>query len=328
MSTKTMIEAIREGMAEEMRRDERVIVMGEDVGVGGGVFGATQGLHAEFGELRVIDTPLSESSIVGVAIGAAFNDLRPIAEMQFADFIFPAMNQIVSEAARIRYRSNGDFNCPIVIRAPYGGGVHGALYHSQSVEAIFHHVPGLKIVAPATPYDAKGLLKAAIRDPDPVMFFEHKRTYRLVKGEVPAEDYALPIGRAGVKREGTDLTVISYGLVLHTVLDVAEALADEEGLSVEVVDLMTIKPLDKETILASVRKTGKALVVHEDNLTGGVGAEVAAIIAAEAFEWLDGPVRRLCAPDVPAMGFASTLEHAFMPDVPQVRDAIMSLAAY
>ncbi len=328
MSTKTMIEAIREGMAEEMRRDERVIVMGEDVGVGGGVFGATQGLHAEFGELRVIDTPLSESSIVGVAIGAAFNDLRPIAEMQFADFIFPAMNQIVSEAARIRYRSNGDFNCPIVIRAPYGGGVHGALYHSQSVEAIFHHVPGLKIVAPATPYDAKGLLKAAIRDPDPVMFFEHKRTYRLVKGEVPAEDYALPIGRAGVKREGTDLTVISYGLVLHTVLDVAEALANEEGLLVEVVDLMTIKPLDKETILASVRKTGKALVVHEDNLTGGVGAEVAAIIAAEAFEWLDGPVRRLCAPDVPAMGFASTLEHAFMPDVPQVRDAIMSLAAY
>ncbi len=328
MSTKTMIEAIREGMAEEMRRDERVIVMGEDVGVGGGVFGATQGLHAEFGEARVIDTPLSESSIVGVAIGAAFNEMRPIAEMQFADFIFPAMNQIVSEAARIRYRSNGDFNCPIVIRAPYGGGVHGALYHSQSVEAIFHHVPGLKIVAPATPYDAKGLLKAAIRDPDPVMFFEHKRTYRLVKGEVPAEDYALPIGRAGVKRAGTDLTVISYGLVLHTVLDVAEALADEEGLSVEVVDLMTIKPLDKETILASVRKTGKALVVHEDNLTGGVGAEVAAIIAAEAFEWLDGPVRRLCAPDVPAMGFASTLEHAFMPDVPQVRDAIMGLAAY
>jgi len=328
MSTKTMIEAIREGMAEEMRRDERVIVMGEDVGVGGGVFGATQGLHAEFGESRVIDTPLSESSIVGVAIGAAFNDMRPIAEMQFADFIFPAMNQIVSEAARIRYRSNGDFNCPIVIRAPYGGGVHGALYHSQSVEAIFHHVPGLKIVAPATPYDAKGLLKAAIRDPDPVMFFEHKRTYRLVKGEVPAEDYALPIGQAQVKREGTDLTVISYGLVLHTVLDVAEALADEEGLSVEVVDLMTIKPLDKETILASVRKTGKALVVHEDNLTGGVGAEVAAIIGSEAFEWLDGPVRRLCAPDVPAMGFASTLEHAFMPDVPQVRDAIMSLAAY
>ncbi len=328
MSTKTMIEAIREGMAEEMRRDERVIVMGEDVGVGGGVFGATQGLHAEFGELRVIDTPLSESSIVGVAIGAAFNDMRPIAEMQFADFIFPAMNQIVSEAARIRYRSNGDFNCPIVIRAPYGGGVHGALYHSQSVEAIFHHVPGLKIVAPATPYDAKGLLKAAIRDPDPVMFFEHKRTYRLVKGEVPAEDYALPIGQAQVKREGMDLTVISYGLVLHTVLDVAEALADEEGLSVEVVDLMTIKPLDKETILASVRKTGKALVVHEDNLTGGVGAEVAAIIASEAFEWLDGPVRRLCAPDVPAMGFASTLEHAFMPDVPQVRDAIVGLAAY
>jgi len=321
MPTKTMLEAIREGMAEEMRADERVIVMGEDVGVAGGVFGATQGLHAEFGDLRVIDTPLSESSIVGVAIGAGFNDMRPIAEMQFADFIFPAMNQIVSEAARIRYRSNGDFNCPIVVRAPYGGGVHGAL------EGIFHHVPGLKIVAPATPYDAKGLLKAAIRDPDPVMFFEHKRTYRLIKGEVPEEDYALPIGQAEIKRAGSDLTVISYGLVLHTVLEAAEALA-EEGIDVEVVDLRTIKPLDKDTILASVRKTSKALVVHEDNLTGGVGAEVAAIIAAEAFEQLDGPVRRLCGPDVPAMGFASTIEHAFLPDVERVRQAIADLAAY
>jgi len=323
-----MLEAIREGMAEEMRRDGRVIVLGEDVGVAGGVFGATIGLHAEFGEERVIDTPLSESSIVGVAIGAAFNDMRPIAEMQFADFIFPAMNQIVSEAARIRYRSNGDFSCPIVIRAPYGGGVHGALYHSQSVEAIFHHVPGLKIVAPATPYDAKGLLKAAIRDPDPVMFFEHKRTYRLIKGEVPEGDYAVPIGQAEVKREGRDLTVISYGLMLHTVLEAAEALADDEDISVEVVDLRTIKPLDKKTILASVRKTGKVLIVHEDNLTGGIGAEVGSIIAEEAFDALDGPVRRLCAPDVPAMGFASTLEHAFMPDVAQVRAAILALAAY
>src|SRR5690242_10774406 len=285
-----MIEAIREGMAEEMRSDERVIVMGEDVGAGGGVFGATQGLHAEFGDLRVIDTPLSESSIVGVAIGAAFNEIRPIAEIQFADFIFPAMNQIVSEAARIRYRSNGDFGCPIVVRAPYGGGVHGALYHSQSVEGIFHHVPGLKIVAPSTPYDAKGLLKAAIRDPDPVLFFEHKRTYRLIKGEVPEEDYALPIGRAQVKRPGADLTVISYGLVLHTVLEAAEALA-EDGTDVEVIDLRSIKPLDQETILTSVCKTSKALIVHEDNLTGGVGAEVAALIAAEAFESLDGPVR-------------------------------------
>ncbi len=328
MPMKTMIEAICEGMAEEMRRDEGVILMGEDVGAGGGVFGATQGLHAEFGDLRVIDTPLSESSIVGVAIGAAFNDMRPIAEMQFADFIFPAMNQIVSEAARIRYRSNGDFSCPIVVRAPYGGGVHGALYHSQSVEAMFHHVPGLKIVAPATPYDAKGLLKAAIRDPDPVMFFEHKRTYRLVKGEVPEGDYALPIGQAEVKRAGSDLTVISYGLVLHTVLEAAEALAEEEGIDVEVVDLRTIKPLDKETILASVRKTSKALVVHEDNLTGGVGAEVAALIAEEAFDALDGPVRRLCGPDVPAMGFAGTLEHAYLPDVGRVRQAIAELAAY
>jgi 2-oxoisovalerate dehydrogenase E1 component beta subunit len=237
------------------------------------------------------------------------------------------MNQIVSEAARIRYRSNGDFGCPIVVRAPYGGGVHGALYHSQSVEGIFHHVPGLKIVAPSTPYDAKGLLKAAIRDPDPVLFFEHKRTYRLIKGEVPEEDYTLPIGRAQVKRPGTDLTVISYGLVLHTVLEAAEALA-EDGIDVEVIDLRSIKPLDKETILASVCKTSKALIVHEDNLTGGVGAEVAALIAAEAFESLDGPVRRLCGPDVPAMGFATTLEHAFLPDVERVRQAIADLAAY
>ena len=323
-----MIEAIREGMAEEMRRDERVIVLGEDVGAGGGVFGATQGLHAEFGDLRVIDAPLAESSIVGVAIGAAFNDTRPIAEIQFADFIFPAMNQIVSEAARIRYRSNGDFGCPIVIRAPYGGGVHGALYHSQSVEGLFHHVPGLKIVAPSTPYDAKGLLLSAIRDPDPVMFFEHKRAYRLVKGEVPAEEYTLPIGRAQVKRPGSDLTVISYGLALHTVLEAADALAADDGIDVEVLDLVTIKPLDVETILASVRKTSKALVVHEDNLTGGVGAEVAALIADGAFEALDGPVRRLCGPDAPAMGFASSLEQAFLLDAARVRQAIADLAAY
>ena len=327
MATKTMIEAIREAMAEEMRRDERVIVLGEDVGVAGGVFGATQGLYSEFGALRVLDTPLAESSIVGVAIGAAFNDMRPIAEIQFADFIFPAMNQIVSEAARIRYRSNGDFGCPIVIRAPYGGGVHGALYHSQSVEGIFHHVPGLKIVAPSTPYDAKGLLKAAIRDPDPVLFFEHKRTYRLIRGEVPDEDYTLPIGRAEVKRPGADISVITYGLLLHTVLEAAEALADE-GIDVEVVDLMSIKPLDVTTILDSVRKTSRALVVHEDNLTGGVGAEVAALIAADAFEWLDAPVRRLCGPDAPAMGFAPTLERAFVPDVARVRRAIADLVAY
>jgi 2-oxoisovalerate dehydrogenase E1 component beta subunit len=237
------------------------------------------------------------------------------------------MNQIVSEAARIRYRSNGDFGCPIVIRAPYGGGVHGALYHSQSVEGLFHHVPGLKIVAPSTPYDAKGLLKAAIRDPDPVLFFEHKRTYRLIRGEVPADDYALPIGCAEVKRPGTDISVITYGLLLHTVLEAAEALGDE-GIDVEVVDLMSIKPLDVTTILNSVRKTSRALVVHEDNLTGGVGAEVVALIAADAFAWLDAPVRRLCGPDAPAMGFAPTLEHAFIPDVALVRRAIADLAAY
>ncbi len=328
MATMTVIEAVRSGLREEMARDGRVIVLGEDVGRKGGVFKATDGLLEEFGEERVIDTPLAESSIVGTAIGAAINGLVPVAEIQFADFIFPAMDQIVSEAARIRYRSNGGYGCPIVIRAPYGGGVHGALYHSQSVEAFFSHVPGLKVVAPATPADTKGLLKAAIRDPDPVLFFEHKATYRRVRGEVPDDaEFVVPLGSARVARPGRTLTVLAYGLMVHHALQAAEVVAPE-GIDVEVVDLRCLRPLDTATVLRSVRKTSKVLIVHEDNKTGGFGAELAAIIAEEAFEYLDGPVLRVCGPDVPAMPFAPPLEAEFMPSPEKIAAAMRKLAAY
>ncbi|HWP62079.1 MAG TPA: alpha-ketoacid dehydrogenase subunit beta, partial [Candidatus Binatia bacterium] len=313
MAVKTFIEAIREALAEEMRRDETVIVLGEDVGRKGGVFLATDGLWAEFGDDRVIDTPLTESMIVGASIGASVNGLRPVAEIQFADFIHPAFNQIVSEAARMRYRSNNAFHVPIVIRAPYGGGVHGALYHSQSVEAFFCHVPGLKVVVPSTPYDAKGLLKTAIRDEDPVLFFEHKKMYRSVRGEVPDEEYTIPLGRAAVVHPGTQITVVAYGLMVHYALEAADRVA-EEGISVEVVDLRTLRPLDRETLLASVRKTGKCLIVYEDNRFGGYGAEVAAIVADEAFDYLDGPVMRVAGPDVPAVPYNHVLEDWFMPN--------------
>jgi 2-oxoisovalerate dehydrogenase E1 component beta subunit len=321
------IDAVTQALREEMRRDRRVFVLGEDVGVRGGVFRATNGLIEEFGEDRVLDTPLTESAIVGVSIGAAAYGLRPVAEIQFADFIMPAVNQIVSEAARLRYRSNNDWHCPLVIRAPYGGGVHGALYHSQSVESLFMSVPGLKIVTPSTPYDVKGLLKSAIRDEDPVLFFEHKRCYRLIKGEVPEEDYTIPIGKADVKREGTDVTVISYGLTLHFALKAAEEL-EKEGISVHVLDLRTLRPLDKEAILEAAAKTGKVLIIHEDNKTGGVGGEVSAIITEEAFFELDAPVRRLCGPDVPAMPYSPPLEKEYMLSPEKVAAAIRELAEF
>jgi 2-oxoisovalerate dehydrogenase E1 component beta subunit len=327
MAEITVIEAIRQALDEIMDADERVFVFGEDVGKRGGVFRATEGLQEKYGALRVIDSPLAESVIVGACIGAAMNDTRPVAEIQFADFIFPAFNQIVSEAARIRYRSNGDWGVPLVIRAPYGGGVHGALYHSQSIEAFFCHVPGLKVVAPATPYDAKGLLKASVEDPDPVLFLEHKQCYRMIRGEVPEEDYRVPIGKAAVRREGRDLTVIAYGLMLHRSLEAAQQLADE-GIDAEVLDLRTLRPLDDEAILASVRKTGKALIVHEDNLTGGLGGEIAALISQHAFEHLDAPVTRLAGPDTPAMPYAAALEDAFMPSAQSIGCAIRDLAAY
>lgn len=327
MPIKTNIEALRDTMSVEMRRDPRIIITGEDVGQRGGVFRATEGLFAEFGPERVIDSPLSESSIIAAGIGMALNGLRPICEIQFADFIHPAFNQIVNEAAKIRYRSNGAYHVPLVIRAPYGGGISGGLYHSQSIEALFAHTPGLYVLAPGTPYDIKGLLRAALAAEDPVLFLEHKKCYRLIKGEVPDEDYIVPIGVAEVKRPGADLTIIAYGLMLHESLKAADELA-KDGISAEVLDLRTLAPLDKPAILASVKKTGKVLIVHEDNLTGGLGGEIAAIIAQEAFEHLDGPITRLAAPDVPAVPFSHPLQDFFMLNAGKIAAAARDLAAY
>ncbi|MCH7321887.1 alpha-ketoacid dehydrogenase subunit beta [Solibacillus sp. MA9] len=321
------IDAINLAMKEEMERDDRVFVLGEDVGVKGGVFKATTGLYDQFGEQRVLDTPLAESAIAGVAIGAAMYGMRPIAEMQFADFIMPAVNQIVSEAAKIRYRSNNDWSCPLVVRAPFGGGIHGALYHSQSVEALFAGTPGLKIVIPSTPYDAKGLLKAAIRDPDPVLFFEHKRAYRLIKGEVPTDDYTLPIGKADVKREGDDVTVITYGLAVHFALQAADRLA-KDGIDTHILDLRTVYPLDKEAIIDAAKKTGKILLITEDNKEGSIMSEVAAIIAEHCLFDLDAPIQRLAGPDVPAMPYAPTMEKYFMINPDKVERALRELAAF
>ncbi|MCR6096646.1 alpha-ketoacid dehydrogenase subunit beta [Salipaludibacillus agaradhaerens] len=321
------IESITKALKEEMARDENVFILGEDVGKRGGVFRATDGLYTEFGEERVIDTPLAESAIAGVGIGAAMYGMRPVAEMQFADFIMPAFNQIVSEAAKIRYRSNNDWICPVTIRAPYGGGVHGALYHSQSVEAMFANTPGLKIVMPSTPYDVKGLLKAAIRSDDPVLFFEHKRAYRLIKGEVPDEDYTLPIGKADVKREGEDITVITYGLCVHFALQAAEAL-EKDGYSAHILDLRTVYPLDKQAIIEAAQKTGKVLLVTEANKEGSIMSEVAAVIAEHCLFDLDAPVQRLAGPDVPAMPYAPPLEKQFMVTPDKVEKAMRELAEF
>lgn len=328
MTNMTMIDAIRLAMDEEMERDPRVFITGEDVGPRGGVFRATQGLHEKYGAHRVVDSPLAELSIIAVGIGAALADLRPICEIQFADFIHPAFNQIVNEAAKMYYRTDGTWPVPLTIRAPYGGGVGGALYHSQSVEALFAHVPGLKIVIPATPYDAKGLLKSAVRDPNPVLFFEPKKGYRSIKGDVPEDDYVVPIGPARVAREGKHLSLFAYGMMAHYALIAAEKVARSDGLEVEVIDLRTVLPVDKDAILASVKKTGKALIVHEDNLTMGYGAEVAAIIADEGFEYLDGPVKRMAGPDVPAMPFNHPGQEAFMLNPDKIVEAIRACAAY
>jgi len=323
----TLIDAIRKAMDEELAADDRAFIVGEDVGKRGGVFRATVGLFDKYGGERVIDSPLAELSIVGVGIGAALYGMHPICEIQFADFIYPAFNQIVSEAAKMCYRSNGEWTVPMVIRAPYGGGIGGGLYHSQSVEGFFTHIPGLKVVIPSNPYDAKGLLKSAVRDPNPVIYLEPKKGYRLIKGEVPDGDYTVPIGPAKVTRTGTDVTVYAYGMMHYYTLQAAEKLA-AEGINVEVVDLRTLYPVDKQTVLESVRKTGKALIVHEDNLTGGYGGEIAAIIAEEAFTDLDAPVRRLCGPDVPAVPFSHPLQDWFMPNPEKIAQALRDLAAY
>lgn len=328
MATKLLIEAIREGLSEVMEQDERVMIIGEDVGRRGGVFRVTEGLLDTYGEMRVVDSPLAESLIVGVAIGAAANGMLPVVEIQFLDFIPPAMDQIISEASKIRYRTNNDWDCPIVIRTPYGGGIHGALYHSQSFETIFTHIPGLKVVAPIDPADAKGLLATAIHDPDPVIFLEHKKGYRAIRGEVPENGHTVPIGKARIAREGSDLTIISYGMYLQESIAAADAFVAEQGGSIEVIDLRSLKPLDSQTILESVMKTGKALIVHEAHLFAGIGAEISAIIAEQAFAYLDGPVTRLASPDVPAMPFSPPLEHAYVQDKNDIRAAIDKLAAF
>ena len=328
MATKSLLQAIREGLAEEMRSDETVIVLGEDVGGGGGVFRVTEGLMEEFGPSRVMDTPLAESLIAGAAIGLSVNGMRPVAEIQFADFVHPAFDQIVTEAARFYYRSNAAWECPITVRIPYGVVPGGGLYHSQSVEAFFCSVPGLKVVAPTFPSDAKGMLKSAIRDPNPVVFFEHKKSYRLIKEDIPEGDYTVPIGEARIHREGADLTVVSYGMMLYEVLQLAQKLSDEPGIEVEVVEPRTLYPLDKATILDSVKKTGKFLAVSEANLTGSASAEIAAIVAREAFEWLDGPVMRLGAPDVPAAAFAKPMMEFFLPSAEKIEAAMLELARY
>lgn len=327
MTEMTMIDAIRLAMDEEMARDEKVFIVGEDVGVRGGVFRATMGLHEKYGAERVIDSPLAELSIVGVGIGAALYGMRPICEIQFGDFIFPAMNQIVSEAAKMCYRSNGEWTVPMVIRAPYGGGISGGLYHSQSIEAYFTHVPGLKVVIPSTPADARGLLKAAIRDPNPVLFLEPKKGYRLIKGEVPEAEEVIHLGQANVTRPGSQVSVFAYGMMHYYALQAADMLV-KEGIDVEIVDLRTLYPVDKATILSSVRKTGKALIVYEDNLTGGYGGEIAAIIAEEAFTDLDAPVRRLAGPDVPGVPFSHPMQDWFMVNPDKIAQAVRKLAAF
>lgn len=327
MAEKSNVQAVHDTLLEEFRRDERVMILGEDVGKRGGVFRVTDGFIEEFGPYRVLDAPLAEASIVGVAIGLALAGFRPIAEMQFADFSTPAFDQIVQEAARIRYRSNGQWGVPMVIRMPWGAGVRGALYHSQSLEAFYAHVPGLKVVAPSTPKDISGMLRSAIRDPDPVIFLEHKATYRAIRGDVPEGDWTIPLGTADVKREGTDVTVFAYGLMLHHCLKAAETLA-AEGTSVAVVDVRSLRPLDAATIVREARRTGKCLIVYEDNRLFGAGAEIAALIAEEAFDDLDAPVMRYGGPESPATPFNKPQEDAFLPDPERIAQKMRDLAAY
>ncbi|HXN89888.1 MAG TPA: thiamine pyrophosphate-dependent enzyme [Candidatus Sulfotelmatobacter sp.] len=321
-----MVSALRSALNEEMERDERVMVLGEDVGKKGGVFLVTDGLHARYGEARVIDSPLAESSIVGVALGLAIAGKRPVAEIQFTDFAHMAFNSITNEAAKYRYRSDGDWSVPIVVRAPMGGHAHGALYHSQSIEARFA-TPGLKIVIPSGPYEAKGLLLAAIRDQDPVLFFEHKRLYRMFKEPVPKGEYLIPLQKARTFREGTDISVFCYGLMVHYALEAAKNL-EADGVSVEIIDLRTVYPLDSEAIIASARKTGKCLVLYEDNFSISVGSEVAALIADEAWRWLDAPVKRFGGLDVPSMPYAVPMEEYFMPTPDKITKVLKDLAAY
>lgn len=324
MALVTYIDAIREGMAEEMRRDPSVFLLGEDVGIYGGAFRASAGFLEEFGPDRIVDTPISESGIVGVAVGAALNGMKPIAEMQFIDFLSNAFNQVVNMAAKARYRWNA--GVPLVVRGPCGGGVSGGPYHSQNVESHYLSTPGLKIVEPATAYDAKGLIKAAIRDPDPVLYFEHKFLYRRIKEELPEGDWIVPIGKARVAREGDDLSVITFGACVHHALEAADEL-EKEGVTMEVVDLRTLLPMDRDAIHATARKTNRVIVYHEAQRTGGIGAEIAAILAEECFAWLDAPVMRVTAPDSP-VPYAPPLEAAFLPGKDALLTAARRIAAF
>lgn len=324
MAETTYVEAIREGLLEEMRRDESVFVMGEDIGVYGGAFKVTKGFIEEFGERRVIDTPLSESAIVGAGTGAAINGLRPVIEMQFSDFMACGFDQITNFAAKCRYRWGAAV--PMVIRAPAGGGIHGGPFHSQNPEVPYVHTPGLKVVQPATAYDAKGLIKSAVRDNDPVIYLEHKHLYRKIKEELPLHEYVVPLGRAAVRREGSDLSIITYGWMVHVALEAAGQLASE-AIDVEVVDLRTLVPMDREMILTSVKKTNKAILLHEDTLTGGLAGELAGIISEHAFEYLDGPLVRIAAPDTP-VPFSPPLEEAFLPNTERVVEKARWLHRY
>jgi len=322
----TMIEAIRLAMKEEMERDDSVVVIGEDVGEYGGAFKATEGLFDRFGEMRVVDMPISESAIIGVALGMGIMGFRPVAEIQFADFITCGFDQIVNQTATLRYRTAGGMNAPLVIRAPSAAGVHGGLFHSQSPEAWFAHTPGLKVVVPSSAYDAKGLLKAAIRDDDPVIYFEPKYLYRRVKEDVPEEDFVVPIGEANVLQEGEDVTIITYGsMVLHS-LSAIEKLAKDD-LSIELIDLRSIKPLDKETIYASVRKTNRVVLVYEDHKTLGIGAEIAALLSDELFEYLDAPIARVAAPDTP-IPYSPPLEEFYLPKESDIIEAVNRVIEY
>jgi 2-oxoisovalerate dehydrogenase E1 component beta subunit len=324
MTVLNMVKAVNRTLRDEMKRNDKIVLLGEDIGINGGVFRATEGLYQEFGPNRVIDTPLAESGIIGVSIGMALYGLKPVPEIQFLDFIYPGFDQIQSELSKFRYRSGGQFTTPVVIRAPYGGGIRGSHYHSQSTEAFFVHTPGLKVVIPGTPYDTKGLLTAALRDPDPVMFLEPKKIYRTVRGEVPDEDYAIPIGKANVARDGEDVTVFAYGAMLHVAMEAAE-LASAKGINVEVIDLRTLLPFDIETILSSVKKTGRVVIVHEACKTCGFGAEIAAQIAERALLQLKAPIVRVAGFDVP---FPYVLEDEYMPNANRVLNAIEKVHSF
>lgn len=327
MKKVTFIEAITQALDEEMARDERVFLLGEDIGLYGGVFKATKGLMDKYGAERVIDTPISEVYIAGGSVGAAMVGMRPVPEIQFADFITPSMDQIIQQMAKMRYRTGGEWTCPMTMRVCCGADIGGGLYHSQTNEQWFVSQPGLIVVMPATPYDAKGLLKSAIRGDDPVIYFEHKRLYRWIKEEIPEDDFTVPIGKAAVRKQGKDITIVSYGLMYHRALEAANAL-EKEGISAELIDMRTLLPWDRETIFESVKKTSRVVLVSESSKTGGVMGEIGASIAEEVFDYLDAPVTRVCGIDVPAVPFAPPMEHFFLPNADKISRAVKKVLEY